>query len=250
MALANWIQSLGREIGRGLLQLVYPGVCHLCAGSTGPEMGAVCVPCRDALLGDSLPTCPRCAGTIGPFADSDGGCVHCRSVSFSFESVVRLGPYHAPWREAVLRLKHHTGEGLAEWIGELWAAHARARLQALHADCVVPIALHWWRRWRRGYNQSAALAHGMASVLGLPCYPNWLRRVRNTPAQHLLEPSARRDNLRGAFRISRRARVQGLTVLLIDDVMTTGSTAHEASAVLRRAGAARVIVAAVCRASS
>jgi ComF family protein len=131
----------------------------------------------------------------------------------------------------------------------LWGEHCRARFDAVKADCVVPVPLHWWRRWRRGYNQSAALASGLASVLGVPCHPGWLRRVRSTPAQRLLPPGARRDNLRGAFRSSRRTALRGATILLVDDVMTTGSTVHEASAVLRRSGAARVVVAVACRAT-
>jgi ComF family protein len=197
-----------------------------------------------------LPTCPRCAGTVGPFTNRSDRCLHCRQESFAFESVIRLGPYDGPWREAALRLKHHTGEGLAELLGELWAERCRPQVAAVGAACVVPVPLHWWRRWRRGYNQSAALAHGLAAALGLPCRPRWLRRVRHTPAQHLLPRSARRDNLRGAFRASASARVRGATVLLVDDVMTTGSTAHEAAAALRKKGAARVVVAVLCRAAS
>jgi ComF family protein len=244
------VSNLGRDLGRGLLHLVYPGLCHLCGQPLPPGPGSVCAPCRDALLGDTSPTCPRCAATIGPFANTSGGCTHCRDDAFSFESVIRLGPYDDPWRSAVLRLKHQAGEGLAELIGELWGENRQAEFTAVQANAIVPVPLHWWRRWRRGYNQSAALAHGLASVLGLPCQTGWLRRVRHTPAQSLLPRGTRRNNVRGAFRASRRAVLRGATVLLVDDVMTTGTTAHEASAALRRAGAARVIVAALCRATA
>jgi ComF family protein len=149
----------------------------------------------------------------------------------------------------VLRLKHHTGEGLAWLLGALWAEHDRARFDALHLDVIVPVPLHWRRRWQRGYNQSAELARGLASVLGLPCRARCLCRVRDTPVQSFLSPDARRDNVRGAFLAARAAHLRGAAVLLVDDVMTTGSTAHETSAALRRAGAARVVVAALCRAS-
>src|SRR5579864_1451067 len=119
MSFLQRFSTLGRDLGRGLLHLVYPGLCHLCAQPLAPGSGSLCPACHDGLLGDSAPTCPRCAGTVGPFANTTGGCVHCRDESFAFESVIRLGPYSGPWREAVLRLKHHTGEGLAELIGEL-----------------------------------------------------------------------------------------------------------------------------------
>jgi ComF family protein len=150
-------------------------------------------------------------------------------------------------RDVILRLKHLQGDMLAELAGELWAEHAGPALRDAHADVVVPIPLHWWRRWRRGYNQSLALARGMAARLYIPCRPRLLRRIRNTPLQTQQAPSVRPVNVRGAFRAGRRG-LAGKTVLLVDDVMTTGSTVNEAARVLRAAGAVRVIVAVLARA--
>ena len=250
MPTLSWLRSLGRDVGEGLLHLIYPGLCHLCDTALGSVNESFCSDCRAGLLNDPYPACPRCAGTIGPFTNTDGGCPHCRDESFAFASVIRFGPYQGIWRDAVLRLKHHAGEGLAELLGAVWAEHARSRFASLKADFIIPVPLHWWRRWSRGYNQSTALAHGLAKSLHLPYQPSWLRRIRNTPAQHLLLPSARRENLKKAFRICRAARVQGRTILLVDDVMTTGATAHAAAAALRKAGALQVHVAAFARASS
>ena len=145
------------------------------------------------------------------------------------------------------RIKHATGEGLAEVVGELWAACAGDRLGQLGAEVVVPVPLHWRRRWRRGYNQSEALARPLAARLGLPCRASWLRRVRHTPEQTSQTAAGRRDNVRGAFR-ARGAELRGRTILLVDDVMTTGSTAAEAARTLREAGASRVVVAVLTRA--
>jgi predicted amidophosphoribosyltransferase len=108
--------------------------------------------------------------------------------------------------------------------------------------------LHWLRRWRRGYNQSAALARGIATRLGLPCHPSWLRRIRNTPQQTHQTPAGRKANVRGAFRTRPGAPVRGRTILLVDDVMTTGVTASEAARALRAGGASRVVVAVLARA--
>jgi predicted amidophosphoribosyltransferase len=99
------------------------------------------------------------------------------------------------------------------------------------------------RRLRRGYNQSEILARPLAGRLRLPCRPGWLRRGRRTPQQTLQPPAGRRENVRGAFRARAGAGLRGRTVLLVDDVLTTGSTAHEAARALRQAGAARVVVA-------
>jgi ComF family protein len=207
-----------------------------------------CDACRGAFLSDATPACPRCAATVGPFAVIDGRCAHCRDESLRFDAALRLGPYEGLLREAVLRMKYHTGEGLGELLGELWADHAVPALRALAADVIVPVPLHWRRRWLRGYNQSQALAHGLAGRLRLPCGSFGLRRIRATPMQTAQTLAGRRENVRGAFAATRNPRVFGRTVLLVDDVMTTGATASEAARALRSAGAGRVVVAVLTRA--
>src|SRR5262249_39585107 len=152
-------------------------------------------------------------------------------------------------RDVILQLKHESGEGLADLLGQLWAEHAEARLRDLHADCVIPVPLHWRRYWGRGYNQSAALAQALAARLHMPCRPRWLRRIRNTPKQtDSQSPTERRANVRGAFQGRSCAELRGKAVLLVDDVLTTGSTASEAAHALRLAGAKRVVVAVLARA--
>ncbi len=236
----------GRELGRGLLHLVYPALCHFCGRSLA-DAGPFCEVCRNALLADPVPACPRCAATVGPFAATDGRCTHCRDESLPFDAAVRLGSYDGLLHEAVLRLKHHSGEGLAELLGELWADHAGPALRAFRADAIVPVPLHWRRRWRRGYNQSEALAHGLATRLRLPLRPSWLHRIRATPIQPSQTLAGRRENVRGAFAAT-KVLVAGKTVLLVDDVMTTGATASEAARALRAAGVGRVVAAVLARA--
>jgi ComF family protein len=233
---------------QGLLHLFYPAACHVCEAPLPPDGGPFCPACREVLTTDRYPTCPRCAATVGPHAHVAGGCTRCRGVRFHFERVVRLGYYEGALRDVILRMKQARHEGLAELVGELWADRAGADLRALGAAAVVPVPLHWWRRLRRGYNQSEAVARALAKRLGLPFRPRWLRRARNTPQQTAQQtPTARRENVRGAFAARRRTDLAGLTLLLVDDVMATGSTASEAARALRAAGAARVVVAVLAR---
>src|SRR5919109_303202 len=138
------LSAAGRELGRGLLQLLYPGYCLLCGQALAPERARLCDACEPALLTDPLPSCPRCAGTVGPYAVRDGRCAACRDESLSFDAALRLGVYD-------------------ELLGERWAEKDGARLRTLGPEVVVPVPLHWWRRLRRGYNQSAAVAWGLAS---------------------------------------------------------------------------------------
>jgi ComF family protein len=247
-----WLARLctaGQEFGRGLLHLVYPNLCGVCGQALPPDHAPFCAPCRRNLLDDPHPTCPYCAATVGPYVALEGGCTSCRESRFPFDRALRLGLYEGLLKEVILRLKHASGEGLAELLGRLWAEHAEARLRELGADLVVPVPLHWWRRWQRGYNQSEALARALAARLHLPCQPGWLRRIRHTPPQTAQSVTARRENVHNAFRARPRAALQRKTVLLVDDVLTTGSTASEAARALRAAGAARVVVAVLARPS-
>jgi predicted amidophosphoribosyltransferase len=179
------------------------------------------------LTTDPYPTCPYCAGTVGPFANVDNGCTACRGERFVFERVVRLGNFDGLLRDVIYRLKHHAGEGLAEVLGRLWASHAEAKLRELGINLVIPVPLHWWRRLRRGYNQSEPLARSLASRLGVPSRPGLLRRIRATPPQRGQTPTDRRQNLAGAFRARPHAELSGKTVLLVDDVLTTVTLPEE-----------------------
>jgi ComF family protein len=119
-------------------------------------------------------------------------------------------------------------------------------LTAHRPEVVVPVPLHWLRRWGRGYNQSEAVARALADRLGLPCR-TWLVRTRPTPTQRAQSAAARWENVRGAFRARRGAALQGTRVLLVDDVLTTGATGDAAATALRQAGAAQVVLAVLAR---
>ena len=231
------------ELVRGFRQLVYPAVCIRCealAPNPGEDFCPACV--RD-LTADPHFTCPRCTSTVGEHTDVSAGCPRCRDDRFHFDSAFRLGPYDGLLRDMILAMKHRTGETLSECVGRLWARHHADRFRALGVTVVIPVPLHWWRRLRRGYNQAETLAAALARQLGVEHRPRSLRRIRPTRYQSRLAESDRRTNVRGAFGVSRSARLKGEIVLLVDDVLTTGSTASEAARSLRQGGATTVHVA-------
>jgi predicted amidophosphoribosyltransferase len=219
--------AAARTLQQGLLQLLYPEVCWVCGCPSDPDQVYFCRSCRTALTTDPFATCPRCAGTVGPFANVEGGCTACRGSRFAFDRVVRLGVFDGILKQVIYRLKRHTGEGLAEVLGNLWAGHAEGLLRGLGVDLVIPVPLHWWRRLVRGYNQSEPLARALAARLRLPCRPGLLRRVRATPDQKGQSPTERRHNLVGAFQARPHAELRGKTVLLVDDVLTTVTLPEE-----------------------
>ena len=232
-----------RELVRGFRQLIYPAVCARCQALVTDPADDFCAACADALTADPHFTCPRCTSTVGEHADVSSGCPRCRDDRFHFETALRLGPYDGTLREAIFAMKRRPGEALAECVGRLWARHHADRFRTLGVSVVIPVPLHWWRRFRRGYNQAESLSSAVARQLGAEHRPGWLRRVRSTLSQVKLAESDRRTNVRGAFRASRSARLARATVLLVDDVLTTGSTASEAARALQLAGATTVHVA-------
>lgn len=241
----SWLRLLARGFG----QLLYPNSCWQCGQALPPESRAFCPECRLACFRDQGPACPRCGTTVGPHTAVAAGCPACRTEAFAFESVFRLGLYESGLRDLVLRLKGNTSQGLAELVGELWAEALAPKLPAGQWQAVAPVPLHWWRRWRRGYNVCDVLAHALARELGAPCLVGALRQVRPTQRQATLKGPERRANVAGAFAARRRVRLAGLSILLVDDVMTTGSTADAAARALLAAGARRVGVAVLARAA-
>jgi ComF family protein len=232
-AYAQFLEA-GQAYLTGLVQLIYPNTCWVCSRLMPADALHVCAACAKQLLHDPHPTCPRCSSSVGPYSTVADGCPACRTQPFAFDGAVRLGPYNGLLRDVVLRMKHPSGEELAEVVGSLWARHAAARLRALRSDVIVPIPLHWTRRWQRGFNQSEVLARCLGSELRIPCALACLRRVRQTPRQSE-QPSAaaRRANVQAAFAVRPDPAVRDKTILLVDDVLTTGATASAAARSLR-----------------
>lgn len=159
-----------------------------------------------------------------------------------------FGPFEGVLRQAVHALKFGGDPGLGKALGRLMARAVRRRLEPRNADVVIPVPLHFSRLVERGYNQSAVLARQIAKTTGKPLVLDALVRTRGAAEQSGSTRAQRKENVRNAF-LAREARVAGKTVLLVDDVLTTGATARECAYALQRAGAKRVYVAALARAS-
>lgn len=229
--------------------LLFPWSCAICdaPGDSGP----FCVTCRRDLLAQSARfaevACPRCGLRVGPYANLDRGCGACRGRSIGFDAVVAFGNYEGPLRELCLMLKHEREAWLARWLTELLAEARVDVLGALPADaCVAPIPLHWQRYWKRGYNQADALARELAKHLNRP-YCNPLRRVVATEKLAARSATDRREIMHKVFRVKPWARISGRTVILVDDVLTTGATCADAARTLRKAGAKQIVVAVLAR---
>jgi ComF family protein len=203
---------------RGLL----PPTCLLCGAAGGADRLDLCDPCLGSL--------PR----AGPFSLSP------------FAVLVCPWLYAFPIDHCIQALKFQRERAWSRVFGAL-LARARLRIGGDLPGLVVPVPLHLRRLRERGYNQSADLARFAARALALPVDARALERRRATEVQSRLPASARATNVEGAFRAARL--LQGLRVALVDDVLTTGSTAAAAAAALRAAGADSVELWVVARAA-
>lgn len=175
--------------------------------------------------------------------DEEGRCRLCRNGLRGFDAAYCFGQYEGALRELIHLFKYARMEPLNRPLARFMAG-ALPRDRGF--DVVIPMPLHWVRRWRRGFNQSELLAKATARRLGVRMV-NAVRRCRATQTQAGLSDSERRENVAGAFRVTRRRAVAGRRVLLIDDVMTTGATAGACALALKRAGARSVDLLTVAR---
>jgi ComF family protein len=234
-----------------LRQLLLPAHCLAC-GHPAPADSrmSLCEPCSRHLAAlVEAPFCPRCGRHAGPHTVDESGCLFCRLYPIRHDATVRVGAYQDPLRRLILACKYNGRAQVAPLLGRLLAERVALASWADQVDLVVPVPLHWTRRCRRGFNQASLLAQAMTRLGGRTLARRRLLRVRATPHQRLLPAAKRRANVRGAFAVRRYANgLQGKSVLLVDDVMTSGTTVAECTRVLKKAGARAVYVAVVATA--
>jgi ComF family protein len=232
------------QAGAGLLALLYPPRCAICDLL---DTSYLCPGCRSQIEAIDGPICGRCGVPL----DEPGICGYCRDHPRSFRTARSAGRFSGVLRELIHRFKYTPAKPLADPLADILLG-CLLRWRAIgpeHFDMIVPVPIHPLRLRARDYNQSAELARGLGSRIGMPVYCRALRKIRETRPQTTLSARERKTNLRGAFAVVRREGFEGARVLLIDDVMTTGATADECSRTLVEAGAKEVRVLTLARES-
>ncbi|MCL6611458.1 MAG: double zinc ribbon domain-containing protein [Peptococcaceae bacterium] len=230
----------------GLIDLLFPPrlACPLC-GSPQEDIG-VCPGCLNKIAGYRRePVCFRCGRYFqrppeAPVMDEAVLCRDCAVEGRFFQQARAAGPYQEELRDAVQRLKYTGRKGLAAHLSGLMFQAVENNPYYIMAQVIAPVPLSPERLRQRGFNQSELLAFGLAEKMKIPLLPV-LRKIRETPPQTGLDRAGREANLAGAFRIGDPGAVRGKTVLVVDDVVTTGSTLNNVSETLVRGGAATVI---------
>lgn len=233
------VSRLPARLWRGVVDLVTPSLCLGCAAPVG-EPASLCVACWDRLRQIDEPVCDA-LGT--PFAYEQGeGALSAAALSDppAWDRSRAAVLFEDEAAKLVHGLKYRDRPEAGLLMARMMARAGRKLLA--EADVVVPVPLHWLRLWQRRFNQSALLAQQVARLSGRPWRHDLLVRGRRTRAQVGLDQEGRRKNVRNAFLVppDKARQVAGRSILLVDDVRTTGATAEACALALKAAGAARV----------
>nr|WP_314530021.1 ComF family protein [uncultured Pseudomonas sp.] len=213
--------------------------CLLCQ-EDAEETAPICMACETELpwLGDQCQTCAL------PLPAPGMTCGQCLTHPPAFEQVAVPWLYGFPVDALITRFKHNAKWPYGRLLGELLAQYLQNRFDEHmpRPDALVPVPMATRRLRQRGFNQAAMLANWLSEILQIGCDEKLVRRVQDTSAQQDLKAEARKKNLRNAFALAPDATVTGLHFALVDDVLTTGATAHALARLLLNAGAARVDV--------
>ncbi len=237
-----------RGLADALMDLLFPPRCQVCGELCDDPL---CATCMEDVEFITDPVCPYCGQAVQPGWPPGRLCAECRD-GRAVSGARAAGFYAGTLRDAVRRFKFDGRTRLAEPLAEMLVVVVRREVDESGlplGDCaaLVPVPLHPARLQWRGFDQARMLCERMAEAVAMPVWTDVLARIRNTTPQTELRGSSRRENVLGAFEARRGFKLRGRSILLVDDVFTTGATIEECARELRRAGAAAVYALTVCR---
>ena len=232
------INSAGNFL-KNLRQIAWRNYCRLCDAAICEDDEHFCSDCWQRLgfcIVDSY--CLRCGKELSVFAKLPDGCAGCQQENFHFDSIACAGVYREPLSNLIVKFKLADRTYLLEPLLNL-ARDAILRSDFSDSvDYVVPVPLHWRKRFQRGFNQSALIAKDLN--FGDARFNTDLVCIRHTEEQTSLTATARRKNVKGAFAVRKNHNFRGKNICLVDDVKTTGATLNECAKTLKEAGANKV----------
>jgi ComF family protein len=242
------------------LDIISPSPCQLCDGLVASQLpGGICESCIKQIK-PIVSACRQCGAPIPEVTNVRDDCLQCRSGDWPADRIFAYSVYEGKIAEGVVHLKHPGSDSIAKSLGTLvgrWFEEQILReyetIPKDHYDLIVPTPKHWRKNWKNHHNAAQLLGSALASYLALPFHADTLKSTRVTSKQGTLLNYQRAENVRGAFAVndsffSKAPRyLEGTRVLLIDDIVTSGSTSAELVRVLKKAKASRVDVLAVAR---
>jgi len=223
---------------RTMLDFALPPRCPGC-GTVSAQPHLFCLSCWQAITFLGEPCCARCGFPFEYGEGTDTECGACLADPPACDRMRAAVAYGEIARKVALKLKYSGRPVVAETLAHFMQRHMAGEAED---SILVPVPLHRWRIWKRGYNQSALIASALARRTGRPAELDALRRIKATPVLRGLGRRERALAVRGAFKVTEegKKRIAGRTIVLVDDVHTSGATANACAKALKKAGAARV----------
>lgn len=248
------LREIFMEIAERLLQLVIPKRCVYCGLIRDPSLErrrkltfegrkfhsdwVLCEQCQDLFAFESMNICRRCGRFLHNQEFIVDGCPSCEGRTFWFDRVIPLGPYRGNLRQAIFMMKKRSGIPLTETFARLFYVYRAFPLHSVRPDVILPIPMHPFYHFVRGTNDAQVLAQELGKLLHIPVNERILKCRKLRLAQRAVSMEEREKNVEGMFapfrRSPDRSRWLGKRALLVDDVMTTGSTLNEASRILKQ----------------
>ncbi len=220
------LYSAAHEVIDSVIDFIFPPACPVCGGAFNAR-DIICPGCIDAIT--------ECSNSYIPPEHN----------LTNVDNISILLPYDSICRTLVHALKYHGMKSTGPVLGTLMAKKTLKDCSPPENSCIVPVPLHHSKLKERGYNQTESLAEGFASFTGFEVCGDLLRRTKHTGTQTALDHEQRALNVRNAFRYSGEKSLSGRPVIIIDDVMTTGSTISECAKALRDGSAGEILVSVV-----
>jgi len=230
------------------LSIFYPEVCQICNAQRAiPDEGYVCADCWTDVRFIKPPFCERCGLPYEGEITNTFECTNCREMELHFSSARSAVVARGLVLDVIHRYKYSRALWFEPFLADLLIRQAKPVLEKTKWDFIVPVPLHRLKKREREFNQAERLANCLSRATKIPVNANLLERVENTRTQTLLTRPLRAANVRSAFRLRKKQRLDGKRIILLDDVLTTGATTSACAKVLQKAGAGEICVWTVAR---
>lgn len=235
------------SILRFVVNLLYPRRCPVCGGIVFPEKNLIHPSCLSKLSPVKSPSCKKCGKEV--ISEQAEYCYDCSRHPHTFESGMALFNYNEAAKASMAAIKYKNRREYLDFYADALDYRFRKTILRLHPAVLIPVPVHPSRRRKRGFNQAEELADRLSLRWNIPVVKKLLIRKKKTAPQRGLNPAERLKNLREAFVVDEEyGMTAGIpeTVLLVDDIYTTGSTVEACTRALRKAGVMRVFVVVIC----
>ncbi|MFH1406819.1 MAG: ComF family protein [Candidatus Omnitrophota bacterium] len=236
-----------RRVLETFLDVLYPSRCLGCRRSIDKD-ALICQACWASIRKQMPPFCQKCGKEMYSFdKNADVLCNECRDADYLFERAYSVCRYEEPLKHCIHSFKYAGKKSLAAALSEMLIEFCKQHLDMRSLNLIVPVPLHPARQREREFNQAELLAKPLAETFGIEHGPKGLRRKTQGKAQSILNRELRLKNIVGAFEATQPDSLSGRSILLVDDVFTTGATVNECAKALRNARAKKVTVLTLAR---